>query len=280
MPTALESRAALTVVTGAAVGAVQRLLGSLDGKPEAVRADLLGAVPEVISFYADGSSALAADFYDDERERASARGRFLAEPVVFDRAEKIGRAIAWATQPLIDGEGDAQHRLAEVVRLETTRPYRDTITTNRQRDPEAVGWRRITRSSACRFCRMLADRGAVYKAATARFAAHGTNKNGSGGVCQCTAAPEFKGGDIGPEASVMQYVASKRRPTAKDRARVRAYLDEHYGANNSPKPATGGGLSDVSREWVEHQIRTTEALKASEWRTAQLSRLRSRLREF
>ena len=220
MPTALESRAALTLVTGAAVGAVQRLLGSLTGPPESVRSDLLDAVPQIIGYYADGSSALAADFYDDERERAAARGRFMAEPVVLDRGEKIGRAVAWATQPLFDGAGDPGARLAEVVQLETARPYRDTVTTNRQRDPEAAGWRRVS-SGGCKFCSMLASRGAVYKEDTARFASH-TH-------CHCTAAPVFKGGDSGPEASAMQYVASKRRPSAKDRERVRAYLAENFG---------------------------------------------------
>ena len=220
MPTALESRAALTVVTGAAVGAVTRLLGSLDGAPESRRADLLDAVPQVIAYYADGSSALAADFYDDERERASARGRFSAEPVVLDRGEKIGRAIAWASQPLLDGDGDASKRLAEVVQIETARPYRDTVTTNRQRDPEAVGWRRVS-SGGCSFCSMLAGRGAVYKSDTARFASH-TH-------CHCTAQPVFKGGDVGEEANALQYVASKRRPSARDRERVRAYLAENFG---------------------------------------------------
>ena len=44
-----------------------------------------------------------------------------------------------------------------------------------------------------------------------------------------TAAPVFKGGDVGDEASVVQYVASKRRPTARDRERVRAYLAENFG---------------------------------------------------
>lgn len=220
MPTALESRAALTLVTGAAVGAVERLLGSLSGRPEVVRGDLLGAVPELIAYYADGSSALAADFYDDERERAAARGRFLAEPVVLDRGEKIGRAIAWATQPLVDGNGDVPGRLAQVVQLETARPYRDTITTNRQRDPQSVGWRRVA-VGGCSFCRMLADRGAVYREETARFASH-TH-------CHCTAAPVFKGQPIAEEASVVQYVASKRRPTARDRERVRNYLAENYG---------------------------------------------------
>ena len=220
MPTALESRAALTLVTGAAVGAVQQLLGSLTGSPDSVRSDLLGAVPEVIGYFADGSSALAADFYDDERERAAARGRFTAEPVVLDRGEKIGRAIAWATQPLVEGDGDTAARLAQIVQLETARPYRDTITTNRRRDPEARGWRRVA-AHGCAFCRMLADRGAIYREQTARFASH-TN-------CHCTAAPVFRGGEDGPEASVVQYVASKRRPSAKDRERVRAYLAEHYG---------------------------------------------------
>lgn len=215
MPTARESRAALTLVTGAAVGAVTRLLGSLTGSPESQRADLLDAVPEIIGYYTLGSSALAADFYDDERERSSARRSFTAEPVIVDRARKIGNAIAWASQPLFEpSDTTTLERLAPVVQLETARPYRDTITTNRQRDPEAVGWRRIA-EGGCKFCRMLAGRGEVYKAETVRFASHPN--------CHCTAAPAFKGEPV-TEAGVVQYVASKRRPTEADRARVRAYL--------------------------------------------------------
>jgi hypothetical protein len=139
---------------------------------------------------------------------------------VLDRWEKVGRAIAWATQPLVEGDGDVPARLAEVVQIETARPYRDTITANRRRDPEAVGWQRVS-AGGCSFCRMLASRGAVYRAETARFASH-TN-------CHCTAQPVFKGNDPGDEASVIQYVASKRRPSARDRARVRAYLAENFG---------------------------------------------------
>ena len=221
MPTALESRAALRLVTGAAVDAASRLLGSLSGSPEAQRSDLLDAVPSLIAYYADGSSALAADFYDDERERASARGRFTAEPVIPDRAEKIGRAIAWAAQPLIEpADVTAEMRLAEVVQLETARPYRETITANRRRDPQSAGWRRVS-GGGCAFCRMLASRGAVYRDETARFASH-TN-------CHCTAAPVFRGQD-GPEASVMQYVASKRTRSDRERAALRDYLAENFGA--------------------------------------------------
>lgn len=220
MPTASESRRALTLVAGAAVATVERLLGSLSGPAEVQRADLLDAVPTIIAYYADGTSALAADLYDDERERAGARGRFTAEPVVLDRTEKIRRGIAWAAQPLFEPlEVTPQQRLAEVVQLETARPYRDTITTNRQRDPASVGWRRVTSGSGCKFCAMLGGRGAVYKESTARFASHPN--------CHCTAAPVFEGQD-GPEADVMQYVASQSRRTAKDRERLRDYLNENF----------------------------------------------------
>ncbi|HET8556184.1 MAG TPA: hypothetical protein VFL58_02620 [Gaiellaceae bacterium] len=221
MTTAAQSRQALRLLTGNAVAGTLRILDA-GGDPESLRSDLLDGVPQLIDYYTLGSAALAADFYDDARERAAARGRFMAEPVVLDRAEKIGRAVAWATKPLIDGDGDPAGRLAEVVQLETARPYRDTIVTNQRRDPEAIGWRRIT-SGGCSFCRMLADRGAVYKAATARFASHPN--------CHCTAAPEFKGGRTGPEADAMQYVASKRRTTEADRKRLRDYLAENYGDN-------------------------------------------------
>jgi hypothetical protein len=164
---------------------------------------------------------LAADFYDDTRERAGAPGRFSAEPVILDRGEKIGRAVAWASGPLFGEEGSTLARLAEVVQLETARPYRDTILTNRNRDPQAAGWRRVA-ADGCAFCRMLADRGAVYRANSARFASHPN--------CHCTAEPVFQGERIGEEASVVQYTASKRRPTERDRERVRSYLAENYGA--------------------------------------------------
>ena len=221
MPTASESRRALTLVTGAAVDAAVRLMGSLSGSPESQRSDLLDGVPALIAYYSDGSAALAADFYEDERDRAEARGRFTAEPVIADRSEKIARAIAWASQPLFEPlDVTPQQRLAEVVQLETARPYRDTVTTNRRRDPESVGWRRVS-SGGCSFCRMLASRGAVYRQDTARFASHA--------LCGCTAAPVFRGQD-GPEASALQYVASKRTRSERERAALRDYLAENFGA--------------------------------------------------
>jgi hypothetical protein len=221
MPTASESKAALSLVLGAAVNATLTALGRATGSAEERRALLLEATPAVVAHYSFGSSALAADFYDDEREREAPPKLYVAEPVIVDRTEKLRRAVAWASQPLFgDNPEEAEGRLAEVVQLETARPYRDTILENTRRDPSAVGWRRVTRSNSCKFCRMLADRGAVYLDTTVRFAAHGS--------CKCTAQPVFSSSDYGEEASVMQYVASRKRRTPEQQAALREYLNTNY----------------------------------------------------
>lgn len=220
MLTAQESKAGLTLLLGDAVRDSLALLGQVSGTPEQRRALLLEAAPEVIGYYSLGSSALAADFYEDEREREAAPKLFVAEPVILDRTEKIRRAVAWASDPLFgDTPAEAEGRLAEVVQLETARPYRDTILENRRRDPSAVGWRRVT-SGGCKLCRMLADRGAVYSDTTARFAAHGH--------CKCSAQPVFSSSDYGEEASVMQYMASRKRRTPAQQAALREYLNTNY----------------------------------------------------
>lgn len=220
MTSASESKAALQLVTGAAVDAVVAALGRLTGSPESRRASLLDIAPAVIAHYSDGSSALAADFYDDERERSAPPKLYIAEPVIQDRTVKIRRAIAWAADPLFGDDPDkSAGRLAEVVQLETARPYRDTILENRNRDPSAVGWRRVT-NGGCKLCRMLSDRGAVFSDKTARFAAH-TN-------CKCTAQPVFSSDDYGEEASVMQYLASRRKRTSEQQEVLREYLRVNY----------------------------------------------------
>lgn len=216
MPSPSESRAALRLVTGAAVTVVTQLVPEQPENAADARLALVEAVPGLVGYYADGSAALAADFYDDEREIAAPRRRFSAEPVVADREEKIRRAVVWATGPWFgeDTESTVTDRLSEVVQLETARPYRDTITTNSRRDPSSVGWRRVA-SGGCKFCSMLAGRGAVYKQETAHFASH---KH-----CHCTAQPVFDG-QGGEEASTIQYLASKRRRSEADRKRLRDYL--------------------------------------------------------
>lgn len=223
MVTATESKAALErLVVAPAVARVDWVLRRVDGSFQQRRLQLLDAVPEVVGYYADGSAALAADFYDDARAAAGARGAYVATPVVLDRTEKIRRAVVWASEPIADDNViDARDRFARIVTSEVARPYSDTILHNTHRDKQAVGWKRIAASDACGFCRMLADKGAIYRESTALFAAHRG--------CTCTAAPAFVGGRIGPEANVMQYLGSRKSRSAKDRARLREYIATYYG---------------------------------------------------
>jgi len=219
---ASQVRAALVALADVGVTRLAGVLPSLSGSPSEVRGALLDLTPALIATYTDGSSALAADWYDELRDEVSPPKRFSAEPFIADRGEKIGRMVAWASEPLFAPEPDVQKvalRLLPNVQKEIARPFRDTITTNTTRDPSAVGWRRVSSGTGCKLCRMLADRGAVYKESTARFATHES--------CHCSAAPAFRDGD-GPEASTLQYVASQRRRSEKDRARLRDYLNEHY----------------------------------------------------
>jgi hypothetical protein len=219
MPSALESQAALRILTFNADQSTRALIAGLTGTPQQILAQLLEAVPWLISLFTDGSSALAADLFDDLRDLADTKKWFRAEPVVVDRTEKIRNAVAWAAQAPADGSNvTTATRLAEVVQNEVARPYRDTITLNSRRDPDSVGWARVAGDS-CGFCRMLAGRGAVYKRDTAIFAAHGH--------CDCTARPAFRDDD-GPEASVIQYLGSKRSKTPAQKARVRDYVATYF----------------------------------------------------
>ena len=220
MLTADDSKAALQLVVSAAVSATAALLGRVSGTAEEKRALLLEGTSAVVAHYSLGSSALAADYYDDERERAAPPKLYLAEPVIVDRTEKLRRAVAWASDPLFaDDVAATSARLAEVVSLETARPFRDTVLTNRRRDPSAVGWRRVT-SGGCKLCVMLAARGAVYLDTTARFAAHPH--------CKCSAQPVFSSEDYGDEANVMQYVASRKKRTPEQQANLREYLNTNF----------------------------------------------------
>lgn len=215
-------RRGLIALSAAAVAEILPLLR--EGRPAASRSALLEAAPEVTGAYVLGSSALAADWYDELREAARPRTRHLTLVPEWQRVEKYGRALAWATEPLtadVIDLAEARSRLSMVTEYEVFDGASTTIDANVRADREATGWRRHAQPGACKFCLMLAGRGAVYrKETTGRFAAHTS--------CRCTASPTFRDGTAGPEASAVQYVASKRRTTARDRERIRAYLNANY----------------------------------------------------
>jgi len=282
---ASDARLGLVAVTSAGVADVTELLGRLEGvSPDQVRAALFEAVPAVIGHYALGSSALAVDWYDDLREAAGAPGTFTSEPVIPDRAAKVGNMLGWATDPLYAEVPDIAEvglRLLPSVQAEIALPNRATLTTNVRRDPAANGWQRVA-AGGCKFCRFLAGRGAVYKQDTAHFASHPN--------CHCTAQPVFHG-QPGEEASVLQYVASKRREgrTPEQRKAINDALREMdakpmslTGKATGPaaKAKPSSAFESMTRDQVQKQLDITRGLKDSEWRTGQLARLEARIAEL
>ena len=233
-------RTALTVVTAAAVAEARQVVAAAE-TPAATRTALFAAVPLIIPEYAAGSSALALDWFEELREDADTRRRFTPQPIELVTEDNFAAMIARATESLYEVEigvrEDIEKALAEslaeieaqIVR-EVADAYRDTIIENAANDPESVGWRRFARPEACKFCLMLAARGAVYKATTARFAAHGADMgNGrKGGDCMCIAGPAYGGKETWAEATPMQYLASKEKRTAKERKALREYLNTNF----------------------------------------------------
>lgn len=171
-------------------------------------------LPSVIDHYGSMGATLAADWYDELRDKVGVPGRFTAMPADI-RDTGVPELIGWASSKATDYaafqtliEGGVQKRIANFPRL--------TVAQSAIADPGAHGWQRIG-SGECRngFCDMLIARGAVYSEAGADFAAHDH--------CKCMAVPAFDGAP----RPVRPFTPSTRNISDADRARVRDWLASH-----------------------------------------------------
>lgn len=230
MPTAPEAiRRSLAVVTATAT---TELLSVARGVPLERQADtLIRALPLIVPSYYDAAGSLAVAYYDEARSIAAPTVGYAPTIIGDPATDWIEREAKVFRKSLDTGDLDTEIRrltdeITGLAEKEIARGYRDTIIGNTRIDTETIGWSRIARTGACRFCLMLSGKGAVYRSeSTAIFAAH---KN-----CNCAAQPEFRGGDHGPEANVIQYTASSRRARddsvqAARNAKVRKYLNANY----------------------------------------------------
>lgn len=170
-------------------------------------------LPALIDTYGAAAGTLAADWYDELRDKVGPPGRFTAIPADIKDAgaqSLVGWAVNEATdltsmQALV--LGGMQRRIANFSR--------STITGSSVADPSSVGWKRIG-GGACAFCQMLIGRNETYSEATADFASHDH--------CSCSAYPLIKGAE---PIDVKDYVQTTRNITDADRARVREYIASH-----------------------------------------------------
>lgn len=211
--------AVITAAAGAELAAVASQ-ATLERQVDATLSALSLAIPS----YYDAAGALATLWYDELRGEARPAATYVPQIIGDPATDWIEREAARFQRSLeLDLDAEVARMVAEIQALaekEVARGFRDTIQGNSRTDPEAIGWSRIARPGACKLCAMSAERGAVYRKETAFFAAHAN--------CTCAARPAFRNGEHGPEASVEQYVAAKKRRTEAERKALRKYLNENY----------------------------------------------------
>lgn len=220
-------RAQLAIVSAAAAAEIADAAAGVALERQVDAA--LAATSLIVPGFYDAAGSLAVAWYDERRDESRPTTTYAPRIIGDPATDWIEREVAkFRTTLDVDLEIEAQRLVDEAVRLaekEVARGFRDSILGNTRMDEDAIGWSRVARPGACKFCLMLADKGSVFTEATADFAAHGN--------CNCAARPEFRNGEHGPEANAMQYLASSKRPKdpealAQRNARVREYLNEHY----------------------------------------------------
>lgn len=171
-------------------------------------------LPAIVRQYGALGATLAAEWYDEQRDKAGVKGRFTGVPV--DADDRGSQAlVGWALTESTDDAslktlilGGVQRRIADHLRY--------TVAGSAVADPQARGWQRVGNGGCTSgFCDMLIGRGAVYTEATADFASHDH--------CQCSAVPAWSGRPI----PVKPYTPSTREASDADRARTREYIATH-----------------------------------------------------
>lgn len=140
---------------------------------------LYDVLPSLIETYGQAAAVVAADWYDDTRDRAGAKGRFRAFPALVPESgapSLIGWAASQATSletmlPLV--MGGVQKRIANVSRF--------TVADSAIADSGSEGWVRVG-FGECDWCQQYID-GEVRTVAGYDFDAHDW--------CQCDAEPVF-----------------------------------------------------------------------------------------
>lgn len=208
----------LNVLAAADLAALWR---SVTNAAEAETA-LRDVLPALIDTYGLAAGTLAADWYDDQRDKVGAKKRFRAIPA--DIKDSGTQAlIGWATITATDMsslqslvEGGTQRRIANFSRL--------TVSDSSIQDPSARGWYRVGGGSSCEFCDMLIGRGAVYSEAGVDFASHDH--------CNCGAAPAWDDEAVietRPYEPSDRFRSQEARDAANARAREWLRTNPHRG---------------------------------------------------
>ena len=158
--------------------------GSLNlNRPEAARNALLEFLPMLTAQYGDVAASLAAEFYEEMRAAAGARGAFTALGAVSVPAGAVEAKVRFLAAHLwTPSPHDMLGGLLVAADKYAKQPGRDTIASNAKR--EGVRWARVpTGSKTCSWCLTLASRDAVYRSKSSA----GGDGHRYHGDCNCQA---------------------------------------------------------------------------------------------
>lgn len=150
-------------------------------------------MPALVAEYGEIGAAVAVDFYDELREGSPAKLKpFSAEMAELPNQKAIQASTRWAVGPLFQQEKDPDmtlRNLTQVTDRMVKQVARDTIFHSAQKDPSRASYARVpSRSNTCKFCLMLASRGAVY--ASEKAAGKGNHWHA---YCGCSVIPMWDG---------------------------------------------------------------------------------------
>jgi hypothetical protein len=237
--------------------------------PVAVKTVMAELLPALVQTYGPMAAVVAADFYDELRADSDIpTERYRARASTNVNVEQVAKSAEWAVQPLFDGDTvGALDRLDGSLQRHVEQVGRDTILDNAERDPSRPGWARMPVGETCRWCRMLASRGAAYTSRDkALYRADGAKYHDE---CDCQAVVVWNDDELpyDPAPLLDEYLANRAAGAS-------------LAPSTSPSKPGANGFESMTVEQIRKQLTITEGLPDSDWRTKQLDRLRERLRQL
>ncbi|MET7741986.1 hypothetical protein [Streptomyces sp. NPDC005385] len=167
-------------------------------------------MPALVAEYGEIGAAVAVDFYDELREGSKAAKPFKAVMGDLPEQKAVQASVRWAVGPLFQEEKDIDLTTKNLTGLTdrlVKQTARNTIFHSAQKDPSKASYARVPSGSrTCKFCLMLASRGAVY--ANEKKAG---KLNSYHGHCDCQVIPMWDGDEYpegyDPDSLYDQYVS-------------------------------------------------------------------------
>ena len=180
----------------------------------------------VLERYGNIASTLGGDFFEVQAAELGVRRPKAILAPAMDERRAMAR-LGWAVSTE-DQQGNLMGLLDELVK----QPYRSTL----QNSAHASGlaWARVpSGAETCKWCVMLAGRGAVYH--SKELAQFGTNGKKYHGFCDCAPTlvrgPEDYPDGYDPDALYEQYEAGRAAAGSGDPKAIVAAMREQSGTN-------------------------------------------------